>query len=820
MSNSAQSSQGKRLDSLIEKMESVYGAAERQGGSDGDEFIFHCPLCISGREDGGEGHRKHLRVSQSTKDRKFPYVGCRIHTDDWNAIRKALVKDGIPDNLLARPDKTASEAPARAPVSSGPGLGEKDPIDPEIINKACRLLLNHEKAKKYREFLLARGITAESIKRFRLGIDTKAYGAPRITIPIRNAKGDYVNIRCYLPFPKGDKDIKILPWPHPTLKKSDGKKRETYGAPSRIYGVEDIVPGAPIIVCAGEFDRIMLVQNGLNAVTGTGAEGTVPRLEDCEVLLTASEIYIVYDCDKAGRVGARKLSRSLMKIGAEKIKVIDLDPGRQDGYDASDFFSKDNKSAADFSQIVDSTAYAELPEPAMELSDRHMAEVVSAEYNNQIRFLADGDVWINWDGHRWQPGGRKDISRASNAVIETARLFRDEKISEGLPKQAKWYEGIIKTNSVRAIVSQMGWMDDMRVLTSSLDSHKNLLNVSNGMLDLESGRIYDPDPGKMLSKIARGAYIPGLRSESWTSFLNRFVPDEEMQEYLKRLTGYCIEDGNPHRLFIVFKGKTSTGKSAYSEAVMRVLGDYSGSFNLSLFRDKQDETPRADIVQMLTQRVGFASETSNEWHLHADSIKRITGSDTIKARLLYSNTYFERIPAFTPIIRTNSAPTIKAADLAIFRRLRVVPFEEQISEDEVDPEFLPKMMSESHDAILSWIIDGYMAYKRDGFGKIPDACLAAEMEFRDEVSILSQFIAEHCDTAKDDHMGEELRTPADDLFQAYQVWSMTSGFTGRDVLNKIEFGRKLSGLGFESRVSNGIRYRTGLLLKGSDRVMS
>lgn len=820
MSISAQSSQGKRLDSLVKEMENIYGEAERQGGTDGDEFMFHCPLCSEGRSDD-EGHRRHLRVSQSTKDRKFPYVGCRIHTESWNDIRKALVKAGVTGNLLARPDSAASESPTRAPVNSGPGLGETDPIDSAMVDRACKVLLRHEKAKKYRDYLInKRGITLETIKRFRIGVDTKTYGAPRITIPIKNVDGQYANIRCYLPFPKSERDVKILPWPHPTKLKSDGQKRETYGAPSRIYGLDSIAPGFPIIFCAGEFDRIVLEQGGKSAVTGTGAEGTVPRLEDCEMVLKASEIYIIYDCDKAGRAGAKKLSRSLMKIGAEKIKVVDLDPARDDGYDISEFIVSDGKSVIDLEQIIGSTEFEDLPEPAMELSERHMAEIVSIEYASKIKFLHDSDVWLNWDGNRWRYGGRKDINGPSNAVIEMARLMRDDKSNDGLQKQSKWYEGIIKTNSVRAVVSQMSWLGDMRVSTAELDSHRHLFNVRNGMIDLETGSLYEPDPGKMISKIAKGSYTPGLKSKMWTEFLDRFIPDKEMQDYLQRLSGYCIEDGNPHRLFIVFKGETSTGKSAFSEAIMQSLGDYAGSFNLSLFRDKQDESPRADIVGMLTQRVGFASETSNEWHLHADSIKRITGSDTIKARLLYSNNYFERIPAFTPIIRTNAAPTIRAADLAVFRRLRVVPFLEQISEEEVDPNFLPKMMEEAGDAILSWIIDGYMKYKKNGFGKIPDACLEAEMEFRDEVSVLSQFIADHCHTALDDHMtGEILRTPVDELYQAYQVWSMTSGFSGRDLLNKIEFGRKLSGLGYKTKVSNGVRYRTGLLLKGADRVV-
>ena len=811
MSKSARSAQEKRLSSLIKAMESTYGEAELQSGSNGDEHIFHCPLCVNER---GADHRKHLRVCSTIEDREYPYVGCRNHTENWNDIRKALVKAGIPDHLLAKPDKTPGSTPARAPKNSGPGLGEEDPIDPKIINQACKILLRNPNAEKYKNYLIEkRGLTEDTIKRFRLGV-SKAYRKPRITIPIKNIHGDYVNVRCYLPFDREKQDVKILPWPHETRKKPDGKKPETYGTPARLFGIGEIVPGEPIFVCAGEFDRILMVQNGFTTVTGTGAEGTIPRLEDCKILIQASEIYIVYDCDDAGRKGAKKLCESLMKIGAEKIKVLDLDPEKNDGYDITDFFVNDGKRREDLEELVGNTEFSVPPEPPLELNDRHMAEVVADEYIDQIRFLSDSDTWLKWDGRRWRQGGRKDLNDPGNAVIDMARTLRDESLSEGFPKRAKAYEGYLKTNQVRAVVSQMAWLDSMRVSTSDLDSQRHLFNVRNGTVDLETGKIYDQNPRNMISKIARGVYKPGLRNKMWTDFLDRFVPDEEMQNYLQRLTGYSIEDGNPHRLFIIFKGKTSTGKSAFSEAVMNVLGSYAGSFNLSLFREKQDESPRADIVQMLTQRIGFASETSSQWHLHADSVKRITGSDTIKARLLYSNNYYERIPAFTPIIRTNAAPTINGVDLATFRRLRVVPFEVQIAERDVQSNYMTRLMSEASDAILSWVIDGYLAYRKDGFGKKPLECELAELQFQDEVSMLSQFIADHCTTDPGD------RAPVADLFQVYQTWAMTSGFSARETMNKIEFGRKLTGLGYESRVDNGVRYRLGIAIKGGERVLS
>lgn len=811
MSNSARSAHDKRLNSLLDAMENAFGSYERQSGSNGDEYMFHCPLCV--RERGDEGHRKHLRVSASSGERKYPYVGCRKHTEDWQEIRKELVKAGVPGKFLAPVETKKDAAQIRAPRASGPGLGERDPIDSGLVDDMCRALLRSPRAEKYREYLInERGLTREVIKKYRIGIKSNVYNSIRITIPVKNADGNYVNIRCYNPFPKSNKDVKMLPWQHPKEKKPGSDTPATYGSPARIYGLESIVEGEPIFFCAGEFDRLVLEANGIRAATGVSGESTIPRLEDCELLTVASEIVIVYDSDDAGRTGAKKLAQSLMKIGAEQIKIIDLQPDGDSGYDVTDFFVKDSRTKSEFMGIVDGTDYLDPPEPPIELNDRRMAEIVCEEYGDSIQYCVDEDVWMKWDGKRWCRSGKKDPYEPSNAVIKVARSIRDEKLAD-TPKQAKWYENIIRTSQVRAIVTQMCWLDDMRVFNHDLDTHRKYLNVQNGMINLETGMMQDPDPKLFLSKITKNAYVPGLKHQMWTDFLDRFVPGEEMQTYLQRLIGYCIEDGNPHRLFIALKGKTSTGKSAFAESVQRVLGEYAGAFNLSIFRDKQDESPRADIVKMLTQRAGFASETSNEWHLHADSIKRITGADTMTARLLHSNTYVERVPAFTPIICTNAAPTIQGADLAVFRRLRVVPFEEQITEDEEDPNFVSRMIEEAGDAILSWVIDGYMDYRINGFSTKPEACIAAELEFRDEVSSIMQFISDHCIE------GGEHKIPVDDLYQAYTTWAFSSGFSGKDIMNKIAFGRRLSGLGYESKVFNGVRHRLGIAVRGAEKLI-
>ena len=76
--------------------------------------------------------------------------------------------------------------------------------------------------------------------------------------------------------------------------------------------------------------------------------------------------------------------------------------------------------------------------------------------------------------------------------------------------------------------------------------------------------------------------------------------------------------------------------------------------------------------------LGFPVEVGNRNRLHSDVIKRLTGGDSISARALYSNVVVQQIPMFTPIIATNSMPTIEDGDAALWRRLLVLPFDTSV----------------------------------------------------------------------------------------------------------------------------------------------
>src|SRR6266849_6248207 len=172
---------------------------------------------------------------------------------------------------------------------------------------------HHALPERIREYLHSRGIPDKVIDRRFLG-----WNGSRITIPIFNRKG----VCAFFRLAKDPDD------------KSDAPKMLSLrGSQVDLYGWEVLRLNAKrVIICEGEFDRLVLEANGFEAVTSTGGAGTFKE-EWAEVFTEISEVYICFDRDEAGRKGALRIARMIAHA-----KIVELPPDVSDGGDVTDFF--------------------------------------------------------------------------------------------------------------------------------------------------------------------------------------------------------------------------------------------------------------------------------------------------------------------------------------------------------------------------------------------------------------------------------------------------------------------------------------------------
>ena len=143
--------------------------------------------------------------------------------------------------------------------------------------------------------------------------------------------------------------------------------------------------------------------------------------------------------------------------------------------------------------------------------------------------------------------------------------------------------------------------------------------------------------------------------------------------------------------------------------------------------------------------------------------------------------------------------------MAIWRRLRLVPFVVVIPPDERDVD-LPDKLAAEYAGILAWAAQGCRDWLEYGL-EAPDAVTAATAEYETESDALADFLADCC------LVNDMVRVKVGDLHESYKNWAERSGERAE---SKRGLGLLLKERGFVAeRMSTG-RFWRGLALRKGD----
>lgn len=173
-------------------------------------------------------------------------------------------------------------------------------------------------------------------------------------------------------------------------------------------------------------------------------------------------------------------------------------------------------------------------------------------------------------------------------------------------------------------------------------------------------------------------YDPDAKCPRWERFLQEVFDDygaekAAMVDFLQRAVGYALTGNTSEHVLFILYGQGANGKSTFLERLQKVFGDYARKASPTLLMTTMDVKPREDIARLEGARLVATVEPSVDQRFAENTIKELTGGDTVSARHLYQGT-FEFVPQFTIFLATNTVPIIRGTDDGIWRRLRIIPF--------------------------------------------------------------------------------------------------------------------------------------------------
>jgi putative DNA primase/helicase len=432
---------------------------------------------------------------------------------------------------------------------------------------------------------------------------------------------------------------------------------------------------------------------------------------------------------------------------------------------------------------------------AEHLTDLGNARRFVAQHRHELRYCHPWRSWLHFDGRRWcRDADGEAVRRAKATVASIYAEAADPELGDKARKQIADHAKASESEArIRAMLSLAQSEGGIPISPDDLDTDPYLLACGNGTLDLRCGELREPDPADLITRATPIRYEAEAECPRWLRFLAEiFDGDEELIRFIRRWIGYTLTGNTREHVVAVLHGAGCNGKTTFAEAVKRVLGELGATAAFDTFvRARDSRGPRNDLARLNRVRMVLASEAGKGRRLDEATVKQLTGGDTTTARFLYGE-HFEFRPEFKLWLVTNHRPRVDGGDEAIWRRLRLIPFE--ISFKGREDRKLEAELEAELPGILKWAVEGASEWQRSGLGIAP-AVDVATSEYRRDEDPLGVFLAGRC-VMEGEAEPSELR-------DAYEAFCRE---VGEEPMPSHVLGRDLADRGIR-RIGKGRRYR-------------
>ena len=404
-------------------------------------------------------------------------------------------------------------------------------------------------------------------------------------------------------------------------------------------------------------------------------------------------------------------------------------------------------------------------------TDAANAEIFIELYGRDVRYIPPWSKWLVWTGSHWRIDDafqvRQWAAKVPRALYQKAGGDEDAETRKKIVGVARLLEDHKHQSNMLASV-----MPHVVAHHSDLNRGHFLLNVRNGTLDLTTGRLRPHERADLLTHDTDIFYDPTATCPTWLRFLSAvFSGDDELISFVQRAVGYSLTGATKEQVLFVGHGTGSNGKGKFLNVLRKLLGSLAAPAPAAMLMTSKTERHPTELATLFGKRAVVAQETNEGQRFNESLVKQLTGEDAISARRMRED-FWEFEPTHKLWLATNHKPTIKGTDHAIWRRMRLIPFNVKFhdpgaGEPVKDLDLEAKLMVELS-GILAWAVRGCLDWQRIGLGT-SEAVTKATDAYQAEMDVLAAWLADCCVVNK---LAE---AKAADLYASYIEWCESQG---------------------------------------------
>jgi putative DNA primase/helicase len=347
-----------------------------------------------------------------------------------------------------------------------------------------------------------------------------------------------------------------------------------------------------------------------------------------------------------------------------------------------------------------------------------------------------------------------------------------------------------------AVISILQAHPDIYADPSEFDADPWLLNTPEFIIDLRTGEGYPHSTSMRMRN--QTAFTPNLNAfGAWEDYkyhcprfleaLHNMTEDDQDIALLGRHGGAGLVGTDLSQYMLFIHGQGGTGKSAFSDVLMRIQGTYSGPGSTHLFAKKSEKTP-FELGDLEFCRAVFVPETLKGMSWDDALVCSVLGGVPVRVERKFKASHPARLfmtitvtGNHLPHFITSSQPNVSGID----RRLLLLPVDKVLNV-KVDDHFARKLVAEEGPSILMWFIqhamEGYQSLEREGsfYGNTVNKAKEAARSYKMRSSPHLAWMAE-----EDVVVTPGARTNASAAWKSYKQWVLDDNPTHRET--KAEF---------------------------------
>lgn len=621
----------------------------------------------------------------------------------------------LQENYLRGNNKSSEPKPKIAKPKK-----EAEPIKDSVLRQYTKNLLDNIYPEAS-EVVFKRGITERVIQKYRIGINRYFYkkigrDVDEVIIPFKfddsgNAI-EYKKIKYY----KGSKAVEI----NLTDGTTTTEKLTAYTSGSAQLFPIDELNNDNLVLVEGELDALALISKGINAITGTAGAGTFTNT--MAQSLTDKRVTILYDNDKAGILGTTKVIGKLCELTDELYELRwkyfeDITDGGfkvPDGYDVSEYFAdgkelKHLKTALSNAVKIEVTSSDDGEEaPEEELTAEELADYIYVNVGSEkspryrliheklvnhiitIKKICCSDiknkvVFFEYKDGFWNAIERKEMQR----YITTLLFY------------------FTRSREIREITNLLA--DKTYVSPEVFNTQMHLVNLKNGAYDTRAMKMINHSPEHYFTFKNDYEFIADAKAPIFMNELKKYsLNDQEWMDVMGEIFGYCLTEDYPIQKMFWWFGGGRNGKGTLLRVLQKLIGSEYVLANLNP-ASLDGEFNKVDLKGKKMAYEGDMSTYLPNTHI----LKQLTGGDEIRSgqKFMGSVQFYNKakiILAMNNMVQVHPGQSLTA----IFRRIVLLPFEYQISEENEDSDIEDKFKKELP-GIFNWAIESLKRLRKN-----------------------------------------------------------------------------------------------------------